>query len=385
MPEEITEYTPPEILQDTDVDVIHERMLDDLPVNIDQSEGGFAFDMTWPSAKEKSYVMTALNVVVQMIFPEWATGYILDRHAARNSISRKQATAAHGTLKVTGTSNVLIPLGYVFATPATAITSSIEYRATEQVTLELDSDTGEYVATVPITCERTGTVGNTPADSITLMVQPLSGITSVTNEDALTDGSDIETDDALRVRVMSAERTKQVSYIGNDSDYIRWALEVDGVGSAAVIREWQGPGTGTVKVVILSQTGEAASSTLQEEVYDHIMGTDEDPQTRLAPIGAILTVTTATPMTMNFTANVELEEGYTIAAVASGFREALLNYFIEAKEEKEVKYTKIASALSRTPGVSDYNTLLLNGARSNITVGVEDLPAITSLALTEVT
>lgn len=380
----IHEYEPPEELQDSDVEVIHDRMLDDLPSNIDITEGGFAWDMTWPSAKEKSYVVEALNTVVQMIFPEWATGYILDMHASRNGLTRKAATAANGTLHVTGTGNVLIPLGFVFSTAATAITPNIEYRATEQVTLEYDDDTETYIADVPITCTQTGTIGNTPMDSINLMASPIEGITAITNETALTDGSDTETDDELRVRVMAAERNRQVSYIGNNSDYIRWAMEVDGVGSAAVIPEWQGPGTSTVKVVVLSQTGEAASAQLQQDVYDYIMGTEDEPQTRLAPIGAILTVTTATPMTMNFTANVELEEGYELATVTAGFRAALMDYFTTAKEEQEVKYTKIASALSQTPGVADYNTLLLNGARNNLTVGVEDLPAITSLTLTEV-
>ena len=376
-------YTPPEQLQDTDVDVIHARMLADLPINIDQTKGGFAYDMTRPSAMEKSYAIEAMNVIVQMIFPEWASGYVLDMHAARNSLSRKEAVPAKGYLHLVGTTNVYIEKGHIFCTPATAINANVEYESTESVTLEYDEDTETFIANVPIQAVVPGKSGNTPMDTIVLSKVSLQGITECTNPVALTDGADEESDDELRVRVMEAERNRQVSYIGNDNDYIRWAKQVDGVGSAAVIREWQGYGTGTVKVVILSQNGQSASEQLKQAVYDYIMGTDDDPQTRLAPIGAILTVSTGIPMTMNFTANIELEEGFTLDTVEAGFRERLLAYFPQAKADGEVMYHKLAWCLSETPGVKDWRQLLVNNSRDNLTVGIEDLPAITSMTLTE--
>ena len=380
---EASSYTPPEILDDMDIDEIHSRMLSELPQNLDQTEGGFIWDMTRPSAMEKSYTMSALNAVVQMIFPEWAEGIILDYHAKRNGIARKEASKATGTVHIVGTGNVLIPLGYVFSTPGTTLTTAVTFEATEAVTLEYDEDEGAYIADVPVICQEAGLIGNVPAYGISVMAVPLSGITELYNENSLTDGTDEESDDELRERVMEFDRNQNVSYIGNDYDYKRWAMEIDGVGSASVIREWQGHGTGTVKVIILSQAGGQASSALIQAVYDHIMGTDEEPNTRLAPIGAILTVTTGQPMTINLTANVELEEDYTVETVEAGFKTLLTEYFDTAKEEGEVKYSRIARCLSETPGVADFRQLLVNGTRDNLTVGVEDLPVVTSLTLTE--
>ncbi len=376
-------YTVPEDLDDMDVNVIHQRMLNDLPINIDKTEGGFAYDMTRPSAMEKSYAMEALNTVVQWIFPQYSTGWVLDAHAKRAGLTRKAAVPATGVVHVVGTESVLIPKGFIFCTPATEIVSNVNYEAVDAVALEYDEGTEKYIADVQVECTEGGLIGNTPADSITLMSSPIQGIESITNPLAFTDGAEEESDEDLRERIAEHDHTTQVSHIGNDADYKRWALEIDGVGSVAVIREWEGAGTGTVKVIILNANGGQASSALIQAVYDHIMGTDEDPDTRLAPIGAILTVTTGTPMTLNFKSDVEIDEDYTLETVEAEFRKALLAYFTEAKDDGEIKYTRVARCLSETPGVLDYRNLFINNARNNVTVGLEDLPTITSLVLTE--
>ena len=376
-------YVTPADLDDMDVDVIHRRMLNDLPINIDKAEGGFAYDMTRPSAREKSYAMEALNTVVQWIFPQYSSGWVLDMHAKRAGLTRKAAVPAGGTVHVVGTEAVLIPKGFIFCTPATEIVSNVNYEALDDYVLELDGDTGKYVADVAVECTEGGTIGNAPEGSITLMSNPLQGIESVTNPDPLTDGAEEETDEALKERISEHDKSNNVSHIGNDADYKRWATEVDGVGSASVIRESGGPGSGTVKVIILNANGGQASSALITAVYNHIMGTDDEPDTRLAPIGAILIVDTATAMTLNFAAEIKLDEDYTLETVTEKFEEALKEYLTEAKEDGEIRYTRVARCLSETPGVLDYHNLYINSARNNITVGVSDLPTITSLTLTE--
>lgn len=376
-------YEPPAELDDLDVDVIHKRMMDDLPLNIDKTEGGFAYDMTKPSAIEKKYAMEALNQVVQWIFPEFSTGWVLDLHAKRIGLERKEASKSTGVLHIVGTDEVLIQKGFVFCTPATEITANVNYEAIDDYTLQYDEDTEKYVADVSIRCLEGGVIGNTPSDSITLMASPIDGIESITNPDAITDGAEEESDADLFERINDIDKTKNVSHVGNDADYKRWAMEIDGVGSAAVIREWQGAGTGTVKIIILNANGGQASSSLINAVYDHIMGTDDDPDTRLAPIGAILTVTTGSPMTLNFKADVELDNDFTLETVTASFTAALNAYFSDAKEDGEIKYTRVARCLSETPGVLDYRNLYINNARDNIDVDLEDLPTITSLTLTE--
>lgn len=50
-----------------------------------------------------------------------------------------------------------------------------------------------------------------------------------------------ETDDELRERIMEANEQMDDSYIGNESDYKRWAESVAGIGTAIVVPEWNGP------------------------------------------------------------------------------------------------------------------------------------------------
>ncbi len=380
---DIKEYTPPAILNDTDADAIHARMLADLPDNIDQTEGGFAWDMTYPSAIEKSYAMEALNVVIKIMFPEWATGYFLDLHARRCGITRKEAVPATGYVRVTGTTNVLIARNFVFCTPATPTSSSIEFLASEAVTLEYDEENEDFRATVPVVCSEAGTVGNVPKDSVILMSVPLTGITEATNPAAMGAGAEEETDDELRERIMELDRTRESSFVGNDNDYVRWAKQVEGVGSAVTIREWKGKGTGTVKVLIMDTDGEPAGQTLIDKVYDHIAGTDDNPGTRIMPIGAILTVATATPFGLDIAAEVELDDGSTLSTVEASFRDALHAVFDKAKEEKVLRYADVCNAMHDTAGVLDYFNLTIDGGTKNIPIAIDDFPVVSTMTLTE--
>ena len=64
-----TTYTPPELIAEVDDDVIHARMLENLPDDIDKTDGGFAHDFTRPAALEKAELLVALNDAIQVFFP----------------------------------------------------------------------------------------------------------------------------------------------------------------------------------------------------------------------------------------------------------------------------------------------------------------------------
>ena len=91
-----TTYTPPELIAEVDDDVIHARMLENLPDDIDKTDGGFAHDFTRPAALEKAELLVALNDAIQVFFPEWSYGGYLDKLAASAGLMRRQATAASG-------------------------------------------------------------------------------------------------------------------------------------------------------------------------------------------------------------------------------------------------------------------------------------------------
>ena len=375
--EQGTTYTPPMILTDVDDDIIHARMLEALPNDIDKTEGGFAHDFTRPAALEKAEMMIAVNDAVQVFFPAWSYGGYLDKLAGSVGLSRKAAQPAETYLEITGTEGTIVPAGFIFATPKSGDIASIEFAVVESTTISTEGK-----ATVLVRCTETGLIGNVPENSITLMSSPMKGVTTIRNPAAATGGIETEDDESLRARIEEREKNNEASFVGNDSDYKRWAKEVDGVGSVVVVPEWMGKGSGTVKLIVMDANGMPANDTILRAVYDHIISPDNRDY-RLAPIGAILTVTTAEAVGLTFSATILLEEDAVIDDVVKAYRTNLLAYFEEAKAESCIRYTRVCSVLSETKGVLDYSNMLLNGATANIAITADDYPTIATVALTE--
>ena len=164
--------------------------------------------------------------------------------------------------------------------------------------------------------------------------------------------------------------------MGNDSDYIRWAKEVVGVGSVVVLSEWNGPGS--VKLVILDSNGKPGNTSILSSVYDYIVSPN-DRKRRLAPIGATVSVAAPETIEMRFRATIVLDEGFTLKAVQDGFAKDMLQYYEEAKQEGMLVYTKMAAVLSDTAGVDDYTDFLVNDKKENIMISQALYPETTEV------
>ena len=381
-------YTPPLFLQGQSVDEIHRRMMDDLPPGIDKSEGQIPWDFTRPAATEKSeFVEFQLNEAIQLAFPQWAYGEWLDRHAEMARVTRRAANRAYGVITVRGIPGTVIPSGFQFATPA-GLMSSVIYTAIGGVTLSGTPDAnGQVSASVTVRAADGGIEGNAPPDTVIFMVKPISGITAVTNEYAMTGGTEPEDDEALRERVLSSLRLGS-SFVGRNADYIRWAQEVDGVGAAICIPEANGPGT--VELVIVDGNGIPANQQILDDVYAYIMGSGPTDINRLAPIGASLTVSAPTGVTVDISAAVLLQGDTGIEAVKSLFLGNLLSYWQEVAQGTQdnedrtnhIRYVMVGAALANTPGVIDYSGLLVNSGTANIVITQETYPVTGTVTFT---
>ena len=385
-------YTPPLFLQGQSADEIHRRMMSALPDDIDKSEGQIPWDFTRPAALEKAeMVQFILNETIKIMFKQWAYGEYLDLHAEGEGLSRREPNTASGTLLVKAKPGVIIPAGFQFATPAQG-GGSIIFAASEQVEfLGLPDPAGVVTREIKIQAVSGGTRGNVPPDTIILMVNPIPGVTYISNPEATTGGTNLESDDDLRDRIIDAVR-KGVSYTGCDSDYERWATEVPGVGSAITNAEWDGPGT--VRLFIIDANGEPANEQIQEAVYNYIISPD-DRLKRKAPIGALLTVAAPVPLSISVTADVVLAEGEELATVLARFTANLSEYWRKAASEYDVhsiqaglatnsvKYVFVGAALADTTGVSNYSNLHLNGGMEDIVIPLGQYPVTQEVLLFE--
>ena len=380
----MAEFTIPEFLQNYTEDEIYDTMQDMLPDDIDSSEGSHVYNFLRPTAMVAAELCEfVLPQVVQLIFPEWSYGDFLDAHAQTRGMMRKEATAAIGEVTITGAEGTVIPEGTMFSTTSpNSEEPAISYETTEAATIPAAGS-----VTVAIECTEAGSDGNTTANTIILLASDVDGITGVTNEAAVTGGTDDETDEDLIDRIMEYDQTQSDSYVGNAADYRRWATSVAGVGGASVI-----PATdtsGTITIVLTDSNGDPATESLCTAVYDYIMSPD-DPYSRLAPINAVLDVVAPTTVTIAVKATVELGGEAVLSDVAAAFLTSLDDYMEEALEDTEVRITRVAAILSAVDGVEDFTDLQIGEVSggtatygtTNIAIADTELPTITAANIT---
>ena len=352
----MSEFVTPNFLLNHSPDDVHAMMKEILPADIDISEGSHEWNMTRPTALVVARMYEfILPQVIQLILPDYAFGTYLDGQAKTRNLFRRAATAAVGTITVTGTPGTIIPTGSLFSTASVNDEPSVDYAALTSATIP---ESGSV--TIDVQCTRPGIIGNTPTNTIVLVSSKITGITSVTNPEAITGGTEEETDESLQARIEDYDQSQGDSYVGNVSDYRRWATSVPGVGAATIIPAQDD--SGLVRIILTDANGEPATDDLCEKVYNYIMQPDA-PDKRRAPIGASVSVGPPEVVQIGVQALVELESGATLEAVKTAYAARLAAYLPEAFEDGEVKYSRVMAALATVEGVNDF---------ANLRIGVKD-------------
>lgn len=334
--------------EDQTEDAIKQRMLNAVSSDIDKREGSFIYDGISPAALELAAIYIELDRVIKLGFAQTTYGQYLDYRAGEHGLTRKPAVKATGQVTITGSQGTVVPLGSVFATG-----NGVQFVTTAAVTLDAAGNGTALVEAVTA-----GTAGNVPAATITVIPVSIAGVTSVTNANPTTGGVDTESDADLLARLL--EKVQLPATSGNPAHYLQWAKEVSGIGDAKVFPIWNG--AGTVKVVVIDSNKQPVDAATVESVADHIES--------VRPIGATVTVESATALNIDVTATVTLDTGAVLADVQTAFEASLVNYLKSiAFQQSYVSYAQIGSLLLSTTGILDYSGLLINGGTANVAVG----------------
>ncbi|MFD0868759.1 baseplate J/gp47 family protein [Paenibacillus residui] len=344
----------PDYLTDQTEERIRQRMFRSLPPDLDKSEGSFIWDSLSPTAIELAQAAIWAQEVLRRAFAATNFGSYLDLKVAERGLSRRAAIKATSTVTFEGEPGRPIPSGTVVATEADSITDtpSIEYETTEEAII---GESGQV--TVPIIALVAGKAGNVPAGAIRLISTPIRGVSNVTNQQEITSGADEESDDSLRERYFAMVRSPGTS--GNKADYIRWAMEVPGVGGVQVLPIWKGPGT--VGVFLLDTEKRAASPAIVEAVQQHI---DPDPAMGegTAPIGPDITIAAGEEIPINVNAKLTLASEASLDTVKKLIESGLKEYLKSlAFVDPIVRYTRISAILLDIPPIIDFQELKVNG------------------------
>ena len=345
---------------------IEQEMLGQVDEDIDTREGSMVQTAVAPGAWFLEGLYLILSQMQDNSYSQTAVGDYLDLITQARGVTRKPATPATRE----GTFDAAIPNGSRFKTINGA--DSVVF-----VSSDLISHVGD-VYKYKLTCETAGAIGNSYTGSI-LPITAITGLSSASIGTILTVGTDEETDAALRARYK--ESFDVSAFAGNISAYRTEILKISGVGAVQVYPAYNGGGT--VLCSILNSDYEPALQALVDTVQNVICPPISAPSTLgfgMAPIGADVTITTATLLDIDVEVTITWAPGYGngsdvqavedaintyIKSVAASWGDELIGYSVAYNVI--VYYSQVLAAIVGVEGVVNATSLTINNGTSDIT------------------
>lgn len=342
-----------------------DKMLDNVPDDIDQREGSVVFDALAPAAMAMAQQSLTMANIIRQSYIKTAQGEFLDYRAAEHGTARYVATQTEVKAKfLDSDGNAInnVQIGDQFA----SIGETPIFYTVQKINEDL---TGELTADDP------GTTANSYIGQI-LPVTSNDSLSWAEITEIVAPARDEETDDHLRDRLLKAD--DWVAYGGNVADYLSMLSKISEVGAGQVYPVWAGPGT--VKLVILNNDLMPASADLVKKVKNII-----DPEDRealgygLAPIDHQVTVVAPSILTVDVASTVTIDSKQNAYSVKAKIKEAVENYFellrqswntVDPKTGRGYSQTvyrsKILSQIMSVEGVINASVPVLNGTDGDI-------------------
>lgn len=340
---------------------IKQRVLNNTDIDVDKREGSFLNNMASPLSYELAKFYIEQQDLVNMAFVRNGYFNYLDVKCEEYGIYRKQGVKATGEVIFTGENGTLISNGTVL------FIDDLYFVVLNDATIV------ENQAELVVEAFEVGKQYNLSANTRLTVTEPINGINDIYVKSNFENGTDVESDEDLRDRFFTTVKKSYTS--GNASHYEMWTLEVDGVGDCNVYPLKNG--NGTVEIVITNADMLGASSELIEKVKANIE--------KKRPIGANVTVVSATEKAINVSATVRLSRGYSQSEVETLFKDKLTQYLKEiAFKDTYVSTARLGNLLLDTTGVFDYADFKVNGAINNVELSDTDVPKVGTISFSYV-
>ena len=299
--------------------------------------------------------------VLDQSFPQTAQGAYLDQHAALRGLSRAVATRAAGVLRfgvsAAASGDLPIDAGTVCMTA-----DGVRFATTEDAVLA----EGELYVDVPALAVEPGRAGNVAAGAVTIMAAMPVGIRACTNPEAFSGGDDLESDDALRRRLL--DTYLRLPNGANAAYYEQSAMSFPQVAAAAVVSRPRG--VGSVDVVVATAAGVPDEELLAElQAYF-------EKRREIA-----VDVLVRAPETENVNVTVQIQtaanrDGETVRQNVEG---AIRGWFNGQRLGQNILRAKLGQLIYELDGVENY---ALTAPAADVTVEHDVLPRLNSLSVT---
>jgi len=396
-----------DLYNDQTYEAILNRMLARIPDEYDKRESSLIWDTQASTANEILLLYVELKTLIANSYGDTAEREFLiylcgDRgiipESATNAILKGEFTPTN--IDVTGQRFNIGEMNYTVIAP-------------------IDGEAGSYT----VQCEEVGTIGNQYLGDI-IPMNYIDGLETAELTEVLIPGEDEETTDHLRQRYLDSFNEK--AFAGNKAAYLALVRAIDGVGDVKVTRVWNGdinPASmiptdavttwynglsvtgevkawidavyaaalakkltvgGTVLITIVdSDDYGVASSTLVQTVQNAIdPESDAGEGEGLAPIGHVVTVQSASGVTINVTTDITFEQGYSWSNLGTAITKAVSDYLLELRtywangSNTVVRIAQIESRILAITGVADIADTEINGEASNLTLGEYEIPVM---------
>ena len=302
--------------------------------------------------------------VARQAFPQTAEGEYLDLHAQLRSLERKEATRAVGTLRFTAgeasENDRAIPLGTVCMTAGL-----VRFETTQAAVLSA----GATQVDVPAQAVQPGSAGNVSADAVVSMAVAPVGIQSCGNPSPFLGGSDGESDQELRARVM--DTFQRLPNGANAAFYEQGALSFDEVAAASVLPRSRG--IGTVDVVVSTHSGKADPALL-EQIQAYFQSRRE--------IAVDVQVRAPEQVKVDVAIRLQPAEGSSLETAAAGVEAAVRSWFSGERLGKPVLLAQLYSLIFACDGVANCR---LAAPADDVEIAAHQLPVLGTLTVEALT
>lgn len=363
--------------ENMEYEVILNRMLDRVLIShpdIDTREGSLIYNALAPAALELAIMYTELDNVLNESFVATASTDYLLRKCEEVGIDLTIFDATYSEHEAHF--NVEVPIGtrwncdiFNYEVIEYLGDYTISETPDEGVT-DPDEVYNELMYRYKLRCETGGSEPNSVLGDLTPIDYTPTDLYYAKLTECLYYGEDDAGDD--RIRESYINKVKNVNNDGNLAQYEIWCEEYPGIGNYKITPLWNG--VNTVKVSILNSENELASETLVNSFQEYLDPGIKGMGDGVAPIGAFVTVTTATELPLDITATVTLDTGYSDTSIIN---EGLTKYFKEIAYKRDIiSYMQIGSAILDIEGVAFITNLKVNGSTNDITLSGEQIPVL---------
>lgn len=328
---------------------ILQNALDRIPDTFDKREGSVIFDAIAPCCYELAKAYDEMELKLKNTYAGTAEREGLILRAAEIDIAPNPAT--YSIRKGIFTPSNIDVLGQVFNL------DDLNFIVTSKIT------DGEY----RLTCQSIGDIGNYGSGTL-IPVNYIQGLESATlTEEVLVYGEEEEDTETFRARYF--ETLKNEAIDGNIAQYKKWCNEYSGIGNSKILSLWNG--ANTVKVSILNSENGIASDELINNFQNYLDPNSQGLGNGRAPIGAIVTVSTATTKTINISCTVSLKAGYTDVV---SLEKDLNDYFKSIAYDKDViSYISVGSVILNNVSIDRVSNLKINDNTIDIQLAAEEI------------